>query len=275
MIDPMEQSVILHFKDGSLQKGLLQSRLPAGKTIRFLPQSSITDRRRAPRVPFVKEVSVGHLGVRRVIDLSIHGMYVETLNPSPLGSALPISLRIGNETIELNAAVVFNDPGIGMGMEFGRLTSSVRHKLAALVRSSLNSKDHHPSRDRRERAVRKTEKHNDGHKYQHQYPGWAFRKKDRRRNSGPPSDDLIDVDLSRMKSIFFLNQNGKSIPRNGTLHSSDKKVIVSFCDGEEIQGTLSEVSPENTGFFMDLGLREKISCTVYVIKTAVKNIRYL
>ncbi len=271
MIDRMDQTIIIHFKDGSIQKGILQSHSLTGKTLRYIPQSLITDRRRAPRVPFIKEVTIDQLGVRRGVDLSAHGMYVETLIPYPVGTVLPVSLRFGHETIKIDARVIFNELGIGMGLEFERLTSPVRHKLEALTHSTLNGKDDHLPRNRRARGDRRTQKRNEGNKYR----GREFRKRDRRQHPGLLPSAPIEVEFSRLKSIFFLDQNGEPSPRNGASRSLNKDVIVAFRDGEEIHGTLTEISPEKTGFFIDLPIREKRAYTAYVIKTAVKRILYL
>jgi hypothetical protein len=273
MIDRTGQTIIIHFKDGSIQKGLLQSHSLTGKTIRYIPQSTLTDRRRAPRVPFIKEVTIDQLGVRRGIDLSAHGMYVESLIPYPVGTVLPISIRFGRETIGLNARVIFNEPGIGMGLEFEGLATSVRQKLEALTQSSLSGQDDSISRDRRIRGDRRTPKQNEGHKYR----GREFRRKDRRQHHGPVPSNTIEVEFSRLKSIFFLDQEEEPGPQKAGSRSLNKDVIVAFRDGEEIHGTLTEISPEKMGFFIDLRTSEKTSYTytAYVIKTAVKRILYL
>jgi small nuclear ribonucleoprotein (snRNP)-like protein len=198
-------------------------------------------------------------------------MYVETLVPYPVRAVLPLTLRLGHEIIKLDARVVFTDPGIGMGLEFEGLTSSVHHKLEALVQSILNSKDSHIPQDRRVKGDRRTQKHHESTKYRAR----DLRKRDRRQHPDPPSRAPVEVEFSRLKSIFFRDRNGEPSPREGVSHSLDKEVIVTFRDGEEIRGTLTEVSPEHMGFFIDLQVSEKISYTVYVIKTAVKGIVYL
>ena len=96
MINTVEHPVILHFKDGTFQTGLLQSHLLTGKNICYVPQSLIMDRRQDHRVPFIKEVTIHGLGVRRTVDLSPDGMYVETLIPYSIGAVLPITLRLGH-----------------------------------------------------------------------------------------------------------------------------------------------------------------------------------
>lgn len=269
-IDPTGQSIIIHFKDGNIQTGLLQSHLLAGKTIRYIPQSQMMDRRRVPRVSFIKEVTVDDLGVRRIVDLSTHGTYVETLIPHPVGSVHSISLRFGHEVLELRARVVFNDPGIGMGLEFVRLSTAARLRLETLVQHTLNSKEHHP-RDRRARGDRRIQKHHENHKYRLR----DLRKTDRRQYPGQLSEDTIEVEFSRLKSIFFLHQNGESSPRDEFLPPPGREVIVTFRDGEEIRGILTEISPEKPGFFIELPAHEKIGYTLYVIKAAVERIAYL
>ncbi len=270
-MDRMGQTIIIHFKDGSIQRGFLQSHFLTGKTLCYTPQSLITDRRRSPRVPFIKEVTIDQLGVRRCIDISTHGMYVETLIPYPVGTILPISLRFSRGPIELDARVIFNEPGIGMGLEFERLTSSVRDKLEALAQDKLNNKDDRLLQNRRARGDRRTQKGSQWNKYL----GRDSRKRDRRQPLEPLSSVPIEVAFSQLKSIFFLEQNGGHSLRKGVSHSLVKEVIVAFRDGEEIHGILTEISPEKLGFFIDLPVSEKISYTVYVIKTAVQRILYL
>jgi hypothetical protein len=271
MIDQMERSIIIHYKDGNIQTGLLQCDSLTGKTIRYLPQSPMTDRRRVPRVSFIKEVTVDQLVVRRIVDLSTHGMYVETLIPYPLKTVLPISLSYSHETIELDARVVFNDPGVGMGLEFEGLTPALHHKLEALVQHSLNRKDNRSMQDRRLKGDRRTQKHPEGDDYR----GRNLRKKDRRQHQDPSAGPPVEVELSRLKSILFLDQDKGSKPKARISPVTEKEVIVVFRDGEEVRGTLSGISPEKIGFFMDLPVGEKISHSLYVIKTAVESILYV
>lgn len=269
MIEPPNQSIIIHFADGGIENGVLRSSLLTGTTLRYLPQDPVDPRRRVSRVPFLKEVRIDHLGVRRGLDLSTRGMYVETLTSYNKGALLHVTLRFDQESINVTAKAVFIDPGIGMGLEFQRLSAAARHKLEALVHLALSHSDSALPRARRvnepgRRAAAPTRAPS---------PRWDARKRDRRESSPPAMPAPIEVELSRLKSIFFVDR----IPGPGFAgsrpHSIEQQVVVAFRDGEEIQGTLHNISPESPGFFLDLHLGDRISHTVYVVKNAVKSIQ--
>ena len=268
-MQPPHQSIVIHFPDGSVENGVLRSSLLTGTTLRYLPQDPLDSRRRVLRVPFLKEVRVDHLGVRRGVDLSTRGMYVETLTPYAKGALLHVTLRFGQESIDVTAKAIFIDLGIGMGLEFQGLSAAARHTIEALVQLALDHPDSGPLPTRRtnERGRRHTASISDAP------PLWDARKRDRRQSSPPRTSTPIEVDLSRLKSIFFADRNSEVRPRVEASHPFDKQVIVAFEDGEEIQGTLRDLSPENPGFLLDLRLSEKVSYTVYVVKSAVKSIQ--
>jgi hypothetical protein len=269
MIEPPHQSIVIHFADGSIESGVLRSSLLTGTTLRYLPQDPVDPRRRVPRVPFLNEVRVDHLGVRRGVDLSTRGMYVETLTPYNRGALLHVTLRFGQESIDATAKAVFIDPGIGMGVEFQGLSAAARHKLEALVQLALSHSDSALPLVRRanepgRRAPAPTRTPS---------PRWDARKRDRRESSRPSTPTPIEVELSRLKSIFFVDRiSGPDFGGRGP-HPIEKQVVVAFRDGEEIHGTLHEISHESPGFFLDLHLSDRISHTVYVVKHAVKSIQ--
>jgi PilZ domain len=101
--------------------------------IQLAPQSTSpnAERRCAKRTPFVAPVELIDLrsGSRikaRVADLSLHGCYVDTLNPLPVGSAVRLQIQKANETLELLANVSSQHPGSGMGLEFNEITPEQR-----------------------------------------------------------------------------------------------------------------------------------------------------
>jgi len=269
MIEPPHQSIVIHFADGSIESGVLRSSLLTGTTLRYLPQDPVDPRRRVPRVPFLNEVRIDHLGVRRGVDLSTRGMYVETLTPYNKGALLHVTLRFGQESIDATAKAVFIDPGIGMGLEFQGLSAAARHTLEALVQLALSHSDSALPLVRRanepgRRAAAPTRAPS---------PRWNARKRDRRESSRPSTPTPIEVELSRLKSIFFVDRiSGPDFAGRGP-HPIEKQVVVAFRDGEEIHGTLHEISHESPGFFLDLHLSDRISHTVYVVKHAVKSIQ--
>ncbi len=269
MIEPPYQSIVIHFANGSIENGVLRSSLLTGTTLRYLPQEPVDPRRRVPRVPFLKEVRVDHLGVRRGVDLSTRGMYVETLSPYAKGVLLHVTLRFGQESIDVTAKVVFIDPGIGMGLEFQGLSAAVRHTLDGLVQLAFSHSAASIPRARRvnepgRRAAAQTRT---------PAPRWDVRRRDRRQSSPPAPPTPVEVELSRLKSIFFVDRISNSDFADAGPHPIEKQVVVAFRDGEEIQGTLHEISHETPGFFLDLYLGDRVSHTVYVVKNAVKSIQ--
>jgi hypothetical protein len=89
--------------------------------------TSVEDRRATPRQQFVAEAQVVEItsGVRlsaRSCDLVLHGCYVDTLRPFPVGTLVRIRLKKDGTAIEANGNVVYQLPGLGMGIAFHDLT---------------------------------------------------------------------------------------------------------------------------------------------------------
>ena len=92
------------------------------------------ERRCAKRAAFVAPVELidlrsGSRTKARVADLSLHGCYVDTLNPLPVGSGVRLQIQKANETLELLANVSSQHPGSGMGLEFNEITPEQRASL--------------------------------------------------------------------------------------------------------------------------------------------------
>ncbi len=88
---------------------------------------SVAERRAAPRQHFVAEtliveVSSGLRLAARSCDLVINGCYVDTLRPFPVGTLVRIRLKKDETTVEVNGNVVYELPGLGMGIAFHDLT---------------------------------------------------------------------------------------------------------------------------------------------------------
>ena len=89
--------------------------------------TSVEDRRATQRQQFVAEAQIVEVrsGVRlsaRSCDLVLHGCYVDTLRPFPVGTLVRIRLKKDGTAIEANGNVVYELPGLGMGIAFHDLT---------------------------------------------------------------------------------------------------------------------------------------------------------
>ncbi len=87
----------------------------------------VVERRSASRQHFIAEAQIVELKtgaklLARSCDLVVHGCYVDTLNPFPVGTRVRIRLKKGNTTVEANGQVVYGIPGLGMGIAFHNLT---------------------------------------------------------------------------------------------------------------------------------------------------------
>ncbi len=253
------QTVTIYYKDGRIQDGILKSDLLSEKTLRYIPRSQVHDRRRFSRVPFIKEVKIDQLGIRKTTDISTRGMYIECITPYPLGTILPISFNIGKETLRLEIRVAFNDPGIGMGVEFYRISSAIQLKIEALVHRIQKSTNGNLVKCRRKGSDRREEK---------KYKLGIRRHIQDRRMRKKTSPSPLEANMSEIKSIFF-----PRITKNSP--HMDRCVIIEFRDGEEIQAMVQDISSEPLGFFADLNVTEDIRYTLYVIKSAVKHIEYI
>jgi PilZ domain len=96
------------------------------------------ERRCAKRASFIAPVELMDMrgGSRikaRVADLSLHGCYVDTLNPLPSGSAVRLQIQRGGEMLDVLATVSSELAGSGMGLQFGDTTPEQR----ALIKSWL------------------------------------------------------------------------------------------------------------------------------------------
>ena len=92
------------------------------------------ERRCATRTAFIAPVELieAATGARikaRVADLSLHGCYVDTLNPLPVGSSVRLQIQRLNERLELTGTISSQHPGSGMGVEFSDVTLEQRTSL--------------------------------------------------------------------------------------------------------------------------------------------------
>jgi hypothetical protein len=93
-----------------------------------------TERRRETRYPFIAmaEIVDERENARtssRISDLSLHGCYVEMMNPFPAGTNVMIEIYTETESVEAQATVAFFEAKQGMGLEFREMPDYYTHVL--------------------------------------------------------------------------------------------------------------------------------------------------
>jgi hypothetical protein len=93
-----------------------------------------SERRRAPRYPFIAEAEVTEIASdtklgARASDVSICGCFLDMQNPSPEGAEIRVRISHASETFTVLGTVVFVFPNMGMGVVF---TSVEDNQLAVL-----------------------------------------------------------------------------------------------------------------------------------------------
>jgi hypothetical protein len=259
-------AIVIHFQDGRIDRGVLASSLFTGTTLTYRPNMVNGERRNTERVPLLTEAKIDRLTVGRVTDVSADGAFVETLAPYPVGTALTLTLRLAGEPIDASARVVFSDPGVGMGLEFTRLTTAERSRIDAALHR-LWRRGHAQSAGRRRDANRRNTRGSSAPRR------WDARHRERRHAAQSETAAPVVVDLAGVKSIFFVESNEG--PPGGKLGGDplDREVTVEFRDGEMIHGTIRDLDENTPGFFVALRLDEDHTHTVYVVKSAVKSIQ--
>ncbi len=84
------------------------------------------ERRKSTRYPFVARAEIidEKENVRtssKVSDLSLHGCYVEMLNPFPEGASVVIEIYTETEFLEAHGTVAHLEPKQGMGLLFDEM----------------------------------------------------------------------------------------------------------------------------------------------------------
>lgn len=92
------------------------------------------EHRREPRHPFFATVelleaeSETRVGARTG-DLSLHGCYVDTMNPFPAGSKVRVTITHADTTFTAHGAVAHSQPNVGMGISFTVVESEQKRVL--------------------------------------------------------------------------------------------------------------------------------------------------
>jgi hypothetical protein len=99
------------------------------------------ERRRTPRYPFIATAEIiekpGEPGLAaRVIELSLHGCYVELANPLEKGKEAMFKVFAGGKYFESQGTVIYTQPKQGFGVRFQNIGP---HYLPVLKRWLLEA----------------------------------------------------------------------------------------------------------------------------------------
>lgn len=103
----------------------------------YLPPKQIEGTGGRPmRVPFLREVRIEGLGKTRSSDISIGGMFIETMSLLTIGTVIEVSFRLvetDSEPMRVHAAVVYEQPELGAGLRFIDLSPRDKRRIAEFV----------------------------------------------------------------------------------------------------------------------------------------------
>jgi len=94
------------------------------------------ERRKNKRIHFIKEVDVVGVGIRRCMDLSIGGMYLDTHEHFPAGTQLTLRFKLQNtdpQPIQVQARVLYVHEGVGIGVGFIDLKPEDQAKILKFI----------------------------------------------------------------------------------------------------------------------------------------------
>jgi hypothetical protein len=91
----------------------------------FQPEAAIEykEKRRSPRYSFIAsaELIEEKADVRiasRVSELSLHGCYLDMMNPFPTGTMVLVKIAAGDAFFEAQSKVIYSQPNMGAGVAF-------------------------------------------------------------------------------------------------------------------------------------------------------------
>ncbi len=97
-----------------------------------MADNASNERRIQRRVPFIKEIQIVGFGMRRCSDISIGGIYLETLAVFPEGTLLDLRFKLQDsdpDDIQVQTRVTYVHPGMGVGLIFTNLSAQDSEKL--------------------------------------------------------------------------------------------------------------------------------------------------
>ena len=107
--------------------GLAKTSYHVGRV--FQPEAAIAylEKRRSPRYSFIAsaELIEENADVRiasRVSELSLHGCYLDMMNPFPKGTLVLVKIAAGDAFFEAKSKVIYSQPNMGAGLGFLEVT---------------------------------------------------------------------------------------------------------------------------------------------------------
>jgi hypothetical protein len=81
------------------------------------------ERRRTPRYPFIASAELIEIRadvriVTRVSELSLHGCYLDMMNPFPKSTRVLVKITAGDAYFEGKGEIVYSQPNMGAGVRF-------------------------------------------------------------------------------------------------------------------------------------------------------------
>ncbi len=94
------------------------------------------ERRMHKRISFVRQIEVEDIGTRRCSDLSVEGMYLQSVVSFPPNATLNLKFKLDEEDAEpirATARVLYQHNTVGFGLNFVSLSPTDRDKLQEYV----------------------------------------------------------------------------------------------------------------------------------------------
>ncbi|HYL97537.1 MAG TPA: PilZ domain-containing protein [Blastocatellia bacterium] len=96
------------------------------------------ERRRSSRKYLLTEVrweGQGSRAVNRISDIGVHGVFIDTMNPMPIGANLTFTFDIPatHHHVQTSGVVVQSQPNIGMGVQFTALAPEDEQHIREFV----------------------------------------------------------------------------------------------------------------------------------------------
>jgi len=94
------------------------------------------ERRQNKRGPFIQEVEVIGLGIYRCSDLSVGGMYLETVQLFHVGTDLSLRFKINDgevQPIAVQSRVIYAHEGVGIGLGFVDLKPADHARIVKFI----------------------------------------------------------------------------------------------------------------------------------------------
>lgn len=98
-----------------------------------------SEQRKHKRVPFIQDIQVVGVGPLRSSDISLGGMYLDTVNEFSVGSLITIRFKLletDPEPAELQARVTYTHPSVGVGLSFHEPPPEILDRIRALIEGS-------------------------------------------------------------------------------------------------------------------------------------------